>query len=118
MEIREALEGMIYQFGYRTVYKGKPALITGGLSALECAFEALGWEDPHAIKEKGNTCEIEGCMNEICCGQKWDDLYLSMCSDHSAKKRMGVNRPSVKQYALEREKKRDKVTGFLTTKQK
>ena len=39
-ELREALEGMVWQFGYRGVKSGRPIIWTGGLSALEEAFEA------------------------------------------------------------------------------
>lgn len=40
----DALIGMVQQFAFRT---DKGALWTGGLSALEEAFEVLDWEDPH-----------------------------------------------------------------------
>lgn len=45
--MRDALESMVYQFGYEAVKRGRPAIMTGGLSALEEAFEALGWDDPY-----------------------------------------------------------------------
>lgn len=111
--MREALEDMIFQFGYHGVIKGKPVISTGGLSALESAFSALGWDDPYILKEEGNTCEIAGCMNEIASGTTWGDMYLSLCSEHSRMKRDKEERPLVKKYAIERELKRDKVTGFL-----
>ena len=41
-ELREALAEMIWQFGYRSTYEGRESLHTGGLSALESAFGALG----------------------------------------------------------------------------
>ena len=46
---RDALEAMAYQFAYSAVKDGQPALRTGGVSALEEAFEALGWDDPYLI---------------------------------------------------------------------
>ena len=49
--VREALEVMVYQFAYDTVKDGQPALMTGGLSALEDAFDVLGWDDPYIIPD-------------------------------------------------------------------
>lgn len=56
---KEALEDMVNQFAYKFDGKGKtpPSIGTGGLSALEYAFWALGWEDPidylrNYLKEK------------------------------------------------------------------
>ena len=48
-ELREALAEMIWQFGYRSTYEGRESLHTGGLSALESAFGALGLSDPIAL---------------------------------------------------------------------
>jgi hypothetical protein len=112
--MREALEDLVYQSGYRGIIDGKPCITTGGLSALESAFEALGWDDPHFIPEEGNTCEIIGCMNEITSGQNWGDMYLSLCHEHGFMAFKKKERPSVKEYAIKRELRRDKITGFLT----
>jgi hypothetical protein len=110
----DALEDMVYQFGYHTVADGRPAIITGGLSALESAFSALGWEDPHFLPEEGNTCEIKGCMEEISSGMNWGDMYLSLCHNHTRQAyNKNIKRPEVKNYAIEREKRRDKITGLL-----
>ena len=118
-EVEEAIEDLIFQFGDRIVFKGKPAISTYGLSALESAFDVLGWSDPHFIPEEGNTCEIKGCMSEIGSGMNWGDLYLSLCHKHTgmALKNSEV-RPEVKEYALKRESTRDKITGFLPNKNK
>ena len=110
---REALEGMVYQFGYRGVKGGEPIISTGGNSALEQAFEALGWEDPLLLPEEGFTCEILGCMEEDTCGTTWGDLYLRLCSKHYQDSCQGKARPEVKAYALARESTRDKETGRL-----
>ena len=48
-ELREALAEMVWQFGYRSTYEGRESLHTGGLSALESAFDALGLSDPIAL---------------------------------------------------------------------
>lgn len=114
-QLREALEDMVYQFGYRSVIKGKPAIHSGGLSALEVAFEALGWDDPYIIPEENNTCEIDGCMNEISSGQNWGGMYLRLCSEHSMACFKNEMRPPVKEYAEKREAMRDKKTGRLNT---
>lgn len=111
--MKEVLEDMVYQFGYQGVIKGKPVISTGGLSALESAFAALGWEDPHILSEEGNTCEIAGCMNEISSGLNWGRYYLSLCSKHSLMAFKKKRRPPVKEYAVKRELTRDKITGFL-----
>jgi hypothetical protein len=111
--MKEALEDMIYQFGYRSVIDKKPCLITGGLSALESAFEALGWDDPHFIQEEGNTCDIDRCMEVSSSGQRWGRYYLRLCSKHSRMAWNKKRRPPVKKYAIERELRRDKITGFL-----
>jgi hypothetical protein len=54
----EALEGMVYQFAYWSDTAG--GFCTGGLSALEDAFEVLGWEDPHPVPEV--RCDEPGCL--------------------------------------------------------
>lgn len=48
-ELKEALAEMIWQFGYRSTYEGRESLHTGGLSALESAFGALGLSDPITV---------------------------------------------------------------------
>jgi len=45
-EIKAALIGMVYQFAYRETKDGKEILWHGCMSALEEAFQALGWESP------------------------------------------------------------------------
>ena len=111
---KEALEAMVFQFGYYGVKDDKPIIFTGGLSALESAFEILGWDDPHYLPEEGYTCEIQGCMKHDTCGTHWGDkLYLRLCSSHYADSYTGKPRPLIKQYALDREAKRNLVTGIL-----
>lgn len=48
-ELREALVDMVNQFAYRGTYEGRENLHTGGLSALESAFDALDISDPITI---------------------------------------------------------------------
>lgn len=115
MDYKEALLDMVFQFGYRGVRGGKPMIWTAGLSALEGAFEALEWDDPHYLPEQGYTCEIEGCMEADTCGTLWGDspLYLRICSKHHGQLCRGYPIPEIKQYALDREAKRDPVTRRL-----
>jgi len=48
-ELRELLVDMVNQFAYRGTYEGRENLHTGGLSALESAFDALGISDPITV---------------------------------------------------------------------
>jgi len=50
-ELREALADMVNQFAYETQTDGGGALYTGGLSALENAFCALGLSDPITVED-------------------------------------------------------------------
>jgi hypothetical protein len=113
MDYKEALEDMVWQFGYRGVKDNKPVIHTGGLSALEGAFEALGWEDPHYLPEEGYTCEVVGCMEPDTCGTHWGKLYLRLCYEHYLQSEMGKPMPAIKQWALDREAKRDPHTRIL-----
>ena len=113
LRLRQALESMVTQFGFRGVKDKKPVIHTGRLSALEEAFEALDWDDPHELPENGHTCEVEGCMEADICGTHWAGLYLHLCREHSKQQRQGKARPRIKSYALRREATRDPVTGWL-----
>lgn len=90
-EWREVVSDLCYQFGYPTTIDGGAGLSTGGLSALECAFEALGWSDPHPTPEL--TCQWPGCDKPSVAGTPWDDPrapineysgrgYIRCCSEH------------------------------------
>ena len=87
--IREALESMVWQFAYRGVINGKRVLETGDLSALEQAFEALGWGGPHVVEECG--CEWPNCHEWASCGINSKTLgkYAWLCSNHSVKDMQG-----------------------------
>jgi hypothetical protein len=50
-EQRDALLSMINQFAYRGTKDGVNVIHTGGLSALEDAFSAIGLSDPCSEKE-------------------------------------------------------------------
>lgn len=89
-EYKEALEDMVWQFGYRSDGKGRrpPQLFTGGLSALEHAFSVLEWPDPKPCPEA--SCDIKKCQNWPGAGVPFPNGdYLSLCSTHSAMATIG-----------------------------
>jgi hypothetical protein len=59
-----ALENMVRQFATWNDRVGGYA--TGGLSALEDAFDALGWDDPHPAPEA--ECWEPGCHRQATSG--------------------------------------------------
>lgn len=78
----EALEDMCWQFAYKSVVGGKRVLATGGLSALEHAFEELDWKNPHVATDAPG-CDAEGCENWITSGTPAaDGRYRHFCSVH------------------------------------
>lgn len=88
-EVREALESIVIQFAYWSEYVG--GYMTGGLSALEDAFEVLGWDDPHPYPQQ--RCDESGCMRQVTCG--WPTRsggtgpnggYRRTCGQHMAYK--------------------------------
>jgi hypothetical protein len=55
-------------------------------------------------------CDVEGCEREVAnCGVCWRDTgYWTVCSKHSQEYREGKPQPSMKQWAIDREKRRGK----------
>jgi len=80
VELKEALENMVYQFAYTVQRDGRLHLCTRGLSALEDAFEALGWPDPMPMPE--GECDVEGCTRPATCGTPTADGYRNLCWKH------------------------------------
>lgn len=78
MESREIIEDLLHQFAYDT---SNGELYTGGLSALEAAFDYVGWEDPHPLDEE-LICKDESCPKRATCGTPTPDGYKRLCSDH------------------------------------
>lgn len=104
---KEALESMVWQFAHRGVKGGTSILYTGGLSALESAFEALGWEDPHVVEDCDLLiCDVEGCAEFVTNqGVNWADKgYWCLCHNHGFSKEPF---PKMKQRAIDREASRD-----------
>ena len=106
---KEALESMVWQFGYRGVSDGKSAICHYGLSALEEAFEALGWSNPHYIEDTdGCICDVEGCADWVVSqGSAWENTgYWMVCHEHSQDSREGKPQPVMKKRAADREASR------------
>lgn len=78
-ELREALEGMVYQFAYWSD-GDPPGHVTGGLSALEEAFAVLGWDEPHPAPFQ--QCDEPGCRKQSSSGTPTLDGYRRTCFDH------------------------------------
>lgn len=78
-QIREALESMVNQ--YAVVDSGK--IHTGGMSALEEAFDALGIDDPSPAPSH-LLCDEPGCGNANTCGFPGTQGYRRTCSEHVA----------------------------------
>lgn len=78
---RAALESMVRQFAYWSERAG--GYTTGGLSALEEAFDALGWDNPHQAPEA--RCDEPGCMNFALVGTPTPDGYRRTCPMHAPK---------------------------------
>ena len=81
--LKEALVDMVRQFAYNGHDKIAPFYHTGGLSALEHAFEVLGWEDPHSCPE--NKCQIDKCPEFATTGSPTKNGYKRMCGKHYQK---------------------------------
>jgi hypothetical protein len=78
--VEAELESMVWQFGYRRGGPKGPFLCTGGLSALESAFDALGWSDPRPSPE--GRCDAKGCRHWASCGTPTSDGYKRLCGEH------------------------------------
>lgn len=76
--LRDTVADLVNQFAYE--YDDPPRLTTGGLSALEGAFELLGWEDPHPVPDRG--CDEPGCGRVATCGWPSDGGYRRTCGIH------------------------------------
>lgn len=74
------IEDLVNQYAYEGTYRGRPALTTGGLSALESAFDALGWTDPYPAPWR--KCQVPRCRKWIEGGAPTPKGYKHMCGDH------------------------------------
>ncbi len=77
-KLRGALIRMVRQFAHWSDDAG--GYMTGGLSALQDAFEALRWSDPRPEPE--DRCEEPGCMRQRSCGMPTPDGYRWLCGEH------------------------------------
>jgi len=81
--LRDALEDMVFQFAHRFVRDGRRYLGTMGLSALEGAFAALAWDDPHYVDDQGFGCQWPGCDEWATTGRPTPTGYEWRCSEHA-----------------------------------
>lgn len=78
LALEAALENMVRQFAVWSDLAG--GYVTGGLSALEEAFDALGWEDPHPAPEA--RCQAPRCTRQATCGTPVEGgKYLRLCGE-------------------------------------
>ena len=114
--LRDALESMVWQFGYHGTNGTAPIIHTGGLSALEEAFSALDWDDPHLLEDvNGASCDVDHCFKSVSgSGCSWKETgYWCCCSEHNSDGRDGKPQPTMKARAIERENRRDRKTGIV-----
>lgn len=79
--LRASLENMVRQFAFWAESTG--GYWTGGLSALEEAFEVLDWNDPSENPEA--RCDEPGCMKRWTCGTQTPGGYRTTCFEHQPK---------------------------------
>ena len=102
-DLGNALLAVVWRFAIRSVKGRQLLLCTDGEVALEDAFRALGWQDPHEVQAQGNACEVEQCFDWAVMGQEWKGLYLNLCQRHLDDAVEGYRRPRIKEWALARE---------------
>ncbi len=107
---KKALESMVWQFAYR---RGGTYLSTAGLSALEEAFEVLGWKDPYFVKDLDVQCDVKGCHEFHSPQITWDGVYVLICDKHFKDYLAQKPLPQLKKSAIKREASRDPVTRCL-----
>lgn len=81
--VQDALESMVWQFAPRFARDGHRYLGAAGLSALEEAFAALGWDDPHPCDDAEMGCAEPGCAEWGTCGQPTPNGYEWRCFAHA-----------------------------------
>lgn len=75
-----ALEDMVNQFAFEGTKDGRACLTTGGLGALEYAFDVLGYDDPHIVPWR--ECQWDGCHQHATSGTPTPDGYKRLCHEH------------------------------------
>lgn len=79
-ELIECIEGLAYQYGMQMDGIGIPLLSSGAISAMEYAFEVLGWPDPKPMKE--SECDYPDCHQWANCGTPTKNGYKMCCYKH------------------------------------
>lgn len=76
-EAKDIIEGLAMQYGLELP---GPLLHSGAISAMECAFEFLDWDDPFPIPER--KCDVGTCIQPATCGKPTSDGYKKLCREH------------------------------------
>ncbi len=79
-ESRDALMSMVQQFAYWGQQGGVGGYVNGGLSALEEAFDILGYDE--FIPAPDAECCASGCHSKANCGTPTSDGYEWTCGKH------------------------------------
>jgi hypothetical protein len=80
-ELINCIKEMVNQFAYQL--DNPPRITTGGLSALETAFDILGYSDPEPAPERG--CQYGKCKRFATCGIPTKSGYKFVCGEHFRK---------------------------------
>lgn len=74
-----ALEDMVRQYAGWDARVGGYSTVC--MSALEDAFDVLGWDDPHVDEDA--QCDEPGCLRQASCGWPVNaDTYRTTCGEH------------------------------------
>jgi len=80
-EATAIIKSLVLQFGAEHSIPGiGPVISTMNLSALEEAFEFLGWPDMMPMPEM--KCGVPNCFEWATCGTPCRDGYLRCCEKH------------------------------------
>ena len=79
-EFKAALEDMVDQFAYPL--NDPPRITTGSLSALEHAFDVLGYSDPKEMPERKCQYDSYPCHRTATCGIPTPNGYKRVCGEH------------------------------------
>ena len=79
-DFREVVKDLVWQFACRGNDHNGRWLSTDGLSSLESAFKALGWDDPYYVE--GGGCEYLGCKAWATCRTPTASGYIRLCREH------------------------------------
>ena len=80
---RAALEEMAMEYATHTTDGKVLLLTTSNMSALQAAFRALGWDDPHEVDGEESGCNYPGCSEwAVYTTIAPDGTWLRRCKYH------------------------------------